>query len=140
MVRLRGLELPELRPLGVLWFADGVSGKVRLDNAMGCLQTSFIPVATPDSSREELEDLCRRRVASAKLRLDFARQYLTEVQRDFPLNDTSPDGQYATQHALRAENFALAEYRRVLRVYTDLVDGTLPDEDWQRRMPPDAGM
>ena len=79
--------------------------------------------------RHELEELWRRRLASAKLRLDFARNYLNEVQTDFPIDDGSPDGQYAYQRAIRAENGALAEYHRALRIYTDLVmDGKLPEE------------
>ena len=79
--------------------------------------------------RQQLEDLWCRRLGDSKLQLDFARNYLAEVQRDFPPDDTSPDGQYALQHALRAENLALAEYRRVLRIYTDLVmEGKLPEE------------
>ena len=61
-------------------------------------------------------DRCRRDVV-----LDFARNYVAEVQGGFPLNDTSSDGQYAYQRALRTENLALAQYTRVLRLYTDLV-------------------
>ena len=80
--------------------------------------------------RQESEELWRNRLASAKLRLDFARNYLNEVQRDFPIDDTSPDGQYAFRRALRAENVALAEFHRLLRIYTDLVmDGKIPPEE-----------
>ena len=82
--------------------------------------------ANPD----QLERLWRQRMRDAQLRLDFARNYLKEVQRDFP-SGTLPqlDGAFAHQKALRAENAALAEYHRVLRVYTDLVlHGTIPAE------------
>lgn len=84
--------------------------------------------------RQELEDLWRRRLRDAKLRLDFARSFLTEVHQSFPLDDTSSDGQFARQEALRAENVALAEYNRVLRIFTDLViREEIPDEDqWHR--------
>lgn len=41
----------------------------------------------------------------------------------------SPDGQYAYQGALRAENAAFAEYSRVLRIFSDLVlHGKMPEE------------
>ena len=91
--------------------------------------------------REELERLWRSRLAEAKLRLDFARNYVNEVRQDFPIDDTSPDGHYALQRALRAENVALVEFHRILRVYTGLVmDGKMPDEEGsQRRMAPGAG-
>ena len=73
---------------------------------------------------------------NARLSLDFARNFLKEVQRDFPRESVaSADGQFALQKALRAENLALAEYRRVLRIFTDLVvEGTVPDENvWLHR-------
>lgn len=82
--------------------------------------------ANPD----QLERLWRQRMKDAQLRLDFARNYLKEVQRDFPSGTVPPpDGVFAHHKALRAENAALAEYHRVLRVYTDLVlHGTIPAE------------
>lgn len=85
--------------------------------------------------REELEDLWRTRVAEAKLRFDTARNRTNAIVRDFPLEGTSSDGLYAYRVALRAEGDALAEYNRVLRIYTDLVhDGVIPAEDqWPRR-------
>ena len=80
--------------------------------------------------RQALEDLWRTRLKDAELRLYFARNYVAEVHRDFPLTDTSSDGQYAYQRALRMENLALAQYTRVLRLYTDLVmRGQIPDKD-----------
>jgi hypothetical protein len=81
--------------------------------------------------REELEDRWRKRVTDAKLRLDLARNYVKEVQRDLPRDDIpAPDGDYAYRKALHAENSALAEYKRVLRIFTDLtVNGKIPDED-----------
>ena len=72
--------------------------------------------------RQEVEDLWRRRLADAKLRLDFAGECVNEAQRD----DISPDG--ARERALRAQNVALAEYTRILRSFSDLVlDGKIPD-------------
>lgn len=78
--------------------------------------------------RQQLEERWRARLKDAKLRLDFAHQYTKEVERDF--NDGTvpiPDGSYAYRKALRAESYALAEYQRVLRVYT-VVSGKIPDE------------
>jgi hypothetical protein len=74
--------------------------------------------------RQQIEELWRRRLADAKLRLDFARQYLNEVQRD-QRDGTVPaaDGNFAYRNALRAENYALAEYSRILRTFTHLVVG-----------------
>ncbi len=84
----------------------------------------------PTPNKQQLEDLWRERLNTAKLRLDFARQYMKEVQRDRNSGDIpGPDGNFAYQKALRAENTALAEYNRVLRVFTKLVvDGKIPDE------------
>lgn len=87
-----------------------------------------------DNSREELERLWRDRLADAKLRLDFARNFMKEVQVDFPLNDSSPDHRYAFQRALRVENAALAKYRRVLRIFSELIlEGKVPDESKWRK-------
>ena len=90
----------------------------------------------PDPTRQRLEALWRSRVTDAKLRLEFARLFLKEVQTDLAA-DVVPvaDGQFAFRQALRAENAALAEYNRVLRIYTDLtMNGTVPDEDaWHGR-------
>lgn len=81
--------------------------------------------------RGELERLWASRVKDARLRLAFARNYVKEVQQHFP--DASPDGHYEYQHALRAENGALVEYHRVVQIYSDLVDGKIPDNDGWRK-------
>ena len=85
----------------------------------------------PAPDRIVLEDLWRRRLKDAELRLTFARQYLAEVQRDFPSSRRvhSADGAFAYQHALRAETCALAEYKRVLQIFTAVViHGKVPAE------------
>ena len=71
----------------------------------------------------------------AKVRLDLANKYVREVERDLKSRTIpSPDGQYAHQHALRAETLALKHYRRVLNTLSVLVlTGKVPDE---RDMPP----
>jgi len=77
-----------------------------------------------------LHEQWRKRVADAKLRLEFARIYLAEIQRDFTAGSApSPDGRFAYQKALHAEQVALAEYMRVLRLLTVfVVEGKVPEE------------
>lgn len=89
---------------------------------------------SPGFDRRVLEDLWRERLSDARLRLDFARNYLGEVGHD-PLGDSpAPDGHFAFQRAIKAERFALPEYIRILRLFSDLVmNGIVPDEDAFRR-------
>ena len=95
-----------------------------------------------DASRVELESLWRSRLQEAQLRLDFARNFLKEVQQDFPLSEPSTDGRYAYRRAIRLERLALQEYRHIQRILHDLVvNGKVPDEkEWRRRMAPGAGL
>ena len=80
--------------------------------------------------RQELEHLWATRVRDARLRLAFARNYAKDLEGV----DPSPDGQQAYWMALHAERVALAEYDRVLRIFTDLVmEGKIPDEDGWRK-------
>lgn len=87
-------------------------------------------MSSPTHDRKAIEDLWNQRLNDAKLRLDFARNYTSEVQRDYPSGDI-PENEYHFAHSkgLRAENSALAEYNRVLRIFTDLTaHGMIPDE------------
>ena len=54
----------------------------------------------------------RNRLQDSKLRLDFARSYLKEVQADAI---GGPDGHIAYHYAIRAETEALRDYARILR-------------------------
>ncbi|GEM_PF-1561559 len=93
-------------------------------------------MSQPD--RHELELLWLDRLKDARLRLAFARTYVKEIQKDFESGGISkPDGDFAYRVALQAENAALAEYRRVLRVVTDLFVGGEPSEF--KDLPPAAG-
>ena len=88
------------------------------------------PSAPPD--RSLLEELWQQRLKDARLRLAFSRQYLKEVRRDFPSSGRihGADGAFAYKHALDAEVSAMANYRRVLRIFTDLVmHGKIPEPD-----------
>jgi len=78
------------------------------------------------ATRQELESLWRNRVRDARIRLDFSRSYLDEVRQD---RRSEADGDYAYRRALRADRDALAEFRRVLRIFTELVvHGEVPNE------------
>lgn len=90
----------------------------------------------------ELETLWRTRLHESELRLEFARNFLNGVQREFPLSDPSPDGRYAYRRAIRLERLALREYRHIQRILHDLIlKGIVPDEkEWQCRMAPGAGL
>ena len=81
--------------------------------------------------REKLEDLWRDRLQDAKLRHAFACNVRQEVQRDLQHGEVpSADRNFALERALRAENRALAEYDRVLRIFAALVvAGKIPDEE-----------
>ena len=83
----------------------------------------------PSPDRRALEDHWRDRLKDAKTRLEFARSYLREVQQDYQSGALpSPDGSYAYQRAVRAEAAALAEYVRVLRIFSELaMDGKIPE-------------
>lgn len=71
--------------------------------------------------------------------MDFAANFLQEVQRDFP--HPFRDGRAAYENALRAQKAALADFKRVLRLFTDFViDGKIPDEEeWQKYKAAAAG-
>jgi hypothetical protein len=83
-----------------------------------------------EASRQELENQLRERVANAKVRLDLARNYVREVQRDLKSGTiTESDGHHAHQYALQAETLALQHYQSVLNTLSTLVlTGKIPDE------------
>ena len=52
----------------------------------------------------------------SKLRLDFTRNYVNEVNRDLPSPDIpAADGNFAFHRPIKLESAALREYVRVLR-------------------------
>ena len=83
---------------------------------------------SPQFSRKDIEAQWRERLTNAKLRLDFAENYVRAVERDLHTAGVpSPDGSYAYRSALRAKNLALQYYNEVLRVFSNLVlYGKLP--------------
>jgi hypothetical protein len=77
-----------------------------------------------------LEELWQLRLKNAELRYTHAREQLRNILRSLaPGEVPSADGSYAYQQALRAEKIALADYTRVLRVFTDLVVHGKPPEE-----------
>ena len=94
------------------------------------------PMSTPIPNRQELEQRWLKRMREAELRLGNAREFVKEIQRDFPRGEIpSPDGNFAFYKAIRAESAALRDYFHVLEVFTALVlHGKTPDEqDWLKR-------
>jgi hypothetical protein len=81
-------------------------------------------------TRQELENLWRKRLEDAKVQLDLVRNYLKEVQCDLKSGELHPsEGQYTHQWALRAETLALQHYQHVLKTLSDLLlTGKIPDE------------
>ena len=82
-----------------------------------------------------MEDRWRDCVRDAQLRLAVARNSVTELHRDLESGHIpSLDGTFAYQKALRIETMALAEFCRVLRIFTDLIlEGKIPDANtWQK--------
>ena len=94
-----------------------------------------VPHRNGREAQSALEALWRSRLCDARLRLDFARNYFKEIQRDFTDGGISaPLERYALDKALRAERAALREYGRILTILNDLtIHGKIPKEDdWPR--------
>jgi hypothetical protein len=86
----------------------------------------------PLPAREVIEDMWRERLRSAHLRyeaLKRAAHKANEIRMDAPV----PDGEFGFRRALQAETAALAEYRRILIIFSNLIlHGTLPEDSGQR--------
>src|SRR5262245_41161477 len=88
-------------------------------------------VVSMNPKRQALEDAWRDRVqiANTRYRLAVTPLRLLESQRKNQLMP-EPDGSLAWRQALQAERLALAEYRKVLRMFTDLtVRSKIPEPD-----------
>ena len=73
-----------------------------------------------DQELTALEQRWEDRVRHAKLHLDLCRLHVKQMKAlaaDIPPSD----GGYAFKKALQSERYALVEYTRTLRVYSDLV-------------------
>ena len=80
-------------------------------------------------SRQELENVWRERLSEALRRYQVAKLETSTTlvhSRDYQ----QADGQFAIHKAQRAETMALAEYKRILKIFNDLVlDGKVPHDD-----------
>jgi len=80
-------------------------------------------------SRQDLEDLWRERTNIALSRYRLAKLECAKAIAE-QSHSAPPDGSFEYRKTLRAENIALAEYRRVLEIFTDLtVSGKRPPEE-----------
>jgi hypothetical protein len=83
----------------------------------------------PAKQREALEDLWRERTDLARRRYRIAKAECAKAISE-QSDAAPPDGTFGYRKALRAENAALAEYSRVLRIFGDLVaNGKMPQDD-----------
>jgi lipopolysaccharide biosynthesis regulator YciM len=90
------------------------------------------PQAEP--SRRELEIMWRERVDQARSRYEYksvvCKLLLAERVEAFPILSPDPDGTLALHQALQREFETRGEFRRVLRIYTDLVTrGSVPADN-----------
>ena len=86
-------------------------------------------MAMEDADRRALGAIWRERLENARTRYEAATATVQGV-REFHPQVPSPDGSFTLDHALRAEHHALAEFKRVLAVFNDLVvNGKIPEED-----------
>ena len=78
---------------------------------------------------EALAMVWRERLENARNRYEAAKaavQDAGELQSQIPF----PDGNFALAHALQAERYALAEFKRVLIIFNDLLlRGKAPEEE-----------
>jgi hypothetical protein len=87
-------------------------------------------LSSPTLSRKELENVWMERLEDAQRRYRLAKTDCAKVaaeraNRVMP----SPDGEFALRQALRLETAALAEYKRVLKIFVDLtVNNKLPPQ------------
>jgi hypothetical protein len=76
----------------------------------------------PTRARQAMEDLWRERMQNARMAYVDARRATRVAESQYPRGVTpAPDGAFAINQALKIENAALSEYRRVVAIFTDLV-------------------
>jgi hypothetical protein len=84
----------------------------------------------PGEERQALENLWGQRLHDAQLQYQIAKTECAKAIAEYVEGPKpSPDALLAASEANRIERAALAEYRRVLMIFNDLVlDGKLPEE------------
>ena len=91
----------------------------------------YIPaeVSPSKQTREALETAWTERLEAARARYLIAKAECERVTSEY-MDAAAVDGQFAKRKALEIERAAMHEYRRVLRIFTDLVvNGMKPPEE-----------
>lgn len=81
--------------------------------------------------RQQLENFWREKLQQSRTRFEAGKEHAKQAitERNEALTPSS-DGAFAVSQSSQAESRALAEYRRVLLLFTDLVvHGKMPPED-----------
>ena len=82
------------------------------------------------SGRKDIEARWKQRMENAKLRLDFAINYLKEIEDDRRAGRALATDLDFHRLAVRAETQAREEYERISRIYEDLVcQGKIPEDE-----------
>jgi hypothetical protein len=91
-------------------------------------------MSDPAFERQALEREWRDRLENSRIRLDFARNYVHEIESDLRSGaKVRADCEEEYRRALRAKLVAAEEYFKVLKMFTNLVvDGISPVEDTER--------
>lgn len=80
-------------------------------------------------TRHDLEDIWRERVKEAQLRYEQSSVQFRRVWSEYFDVRLNADGAHAISKAREAESRALADYARVLKIFSELVAaGKLPPE------------
>ena len=83
----------------------------------------------PSEQRRAVEDLWRARLREARLRYEEASKAFRATFGEHFEHRLASDPTYAIQQARKTETQALAEYMRVLKIFTDLtVHGKMPPD------------
>ena len=88
---------------------------------------------SPSRARQDLEDAWRARSEMARARYEMARTRYRKLLEAKPDGPTPPEND-PLAFARHAESEALAEYTRVLKIFTDLtLHGRIPEEQLGQR-------
>ena len=90
-------------------------------------------MVSTDQSRHALEECWRKRVEEARGRYLYAKNESAQViEAQAGRLTPFPDGSFAVKRALRLERYALAEYVRTLRTFSDLVMNKEIRDEWSQ--------
>jgi hypothetical protein len=93
-----------------------------------------------DASGRQLEAIWRERLRAARLRYDGAAKAFRDTWGEHLETRLTADPSFAILQARKVESAALAEYMRVLEIFTDLVlHGKMPAESKEEPNTEDCG-